>query len=140
MCLAQGPQRSDAGEVQIRVPSVLSQALSHCAPFDNDVLKYHVFCVRLRSSGSRIFLMPILARCLHNLNYSAAMIHIYNPQTWSVCGSNNPCPGNMCMFHQCSSHNASRLFKVATYMHLITDEECKGNWWLYWTFGEFWSR
>ena len=34
MCLAQGPQRSDAGEAQTRGPSVSSQALyhlSHCA-------------------------------------------------------------------------------------------------------------
>ena len=32
MCLAQGPQRSDAGEAQTRGPSVSSQALYHCAP------------------------------------------------------------------------------------------------------------
>ena len=32
MCLAQGPQHSDAGEAQTRSPSVSSQALSHCAP------------------------------------------------------------------------------------------------------------
>ena len=32
MCLAQGPQRSDAGEVPTRGPSVSSQALNHCAP------------------------------------------------------------------------------------------------------------
>ena len=32
MCLAQGPQRSDAHEARIRGPSVLSQALYHCAP------------------------------------------------------------------------------------------------------------
>ena len=31
MCLAQGPQRSDAGEAQTRGPSVLSQALYHWA-------------------------------------------------------------------------------------------------------------
>ena len=33
MCLAQGPQRSDAGEARTRGPSVLSQALYNCAPF-----------------------------------------------------------------------------------------------------------
>ena len=32
MCLAQGPQRSDAGEAQTRGASVSSQALYHCAP------------------------------------------------------------------------------------------------------------
>ena len=35
MCLAQGPQRSYAGEARTRGPSVASQALlplSHCAP------------------------------------------------------------------------------------------------------------
>ena len=31
MCLAQGPQRSDAGEARTRDPSVLSQALYHWA-------------------------------------------------------------------------------------------------------------
>ena len=31
MCLAQGPQRSEAGEAQTRVPSVSSQALYHRA-------------------------------------------------------------------------------------------------------------
>ena len=30
MCLAQGPQHSDAGEAQTHNPSVLSQALLHC--------------------------------------------------------------------------------------------------------------
>ena len=32
MCLAQGPQRSDACEARTRSLSVSSQALSHCAP------------------------------------------------------------------------------------------------------------
>ena len=31
MCLAQGPQRSDAGEARTRGPSVSSQALYHWA-------------------------------------------------------------------------------------------------------------
>ena len=31
MCLAQGPQRSDAGEARTHGPSVLSQALYHWA-------------------------------------------------------------------------------------------------------------
>ena len=31
MCLAQGPQRSDAGEARTRDPSVSSQALYHWA-------------------------------------------------------------------------------------------------------------
>ena len=37
MCLAQGPQRSDAGEARTRGPSVSSQALYHWAtalPYD----------------------------------------------------------------------------------------------------------
>ena len=37
MCLAQGPQRSDAGEAWTRGPSVSSQALYHCAPAAVDV-------------------------------------------------------------------------------------------------------
>ena len=40
MCVAQGPQRSDADEAQTRGPLVSSQALSHCLP---EVLKE--FCV-----------------------------------------------------------------------------------------------
>ena len=32
MCLAQGPQRSDASEDRTRGPSVSSQALYHCVP------------------------------------------------------------------------------------------------------------
>ena len=41
MCLAQGPQRSDAGETRTRDPSVSSQALplGHCAPMSN--LKFY---------------------------------------------------------------------------------------------------
>ena len=31
MCLAQGPQRSDAGEARTHGPSILSQALYHWA-------------------------------------------------------------------------------------------------------------
>ena len=34
MCLAQGPQRSDASEARTCNPSVLSQAQCHCAPCD----------------------------------------------------------------------------------------------------------
>ena len=40
MCLAQGPQRSDAGEAPTHGPSVSSQALYHWAaalPVDNDM-------------------------------------------------------------------------------------------------------
>ena len=32
MCLAQGPQHSDAGEARTLCPSVSNRALSHCAP------------------------------------------------------------------------------------------------------------
>ena len=32
MCLAQGPQCSDAGEAQTRGPSVWNQAIYHCSP------------------------------------------------------------------------------------------------------------
>ena len=34
MCLAQGPQRGDAGEARTRGPPVSSQALYHWAPFN----------------------------------------------------------------------------------------------------------
>ena len=39
MCLAQGPQRSDAGEARTRGPSVSSQALYHWATSDNLIYK-----------------------------------------------------------------------------------------------------
>ena len=39
MCLAQGPQRSDASEAQTRGPSVSSQALYHWARFIDILLK-----------------------------------------------------------------------------------------------------
>ena len=45
MCLAQGPQRSDASEAQTRDPSVLSQALYHWAtalPVCSDVPRAYV--------------------------------------------------------------------------------------------------
>ena len=45
MCLAQGPQRSDAGEAWTHGPSVSSQALYHWAtalPEDPDEIPYNV--------------------------------------------------------------------------------------------------
>ena len=50
MCLAQGPQRSDAGEARTRGPSVSSQALYHWAtalPFyDNKKWKWQYINVK----------------------------------------------------------------------------------------------
>ena len=48
MCLAQGPQRSDAGEARTHGPSVLSQALYHWAtalpvPVTDTTLELFVF-------------------------------------------------------------------------------------------------
>ena len=48
MCLAQGPQRSDAGEARARGPSVSSQALYHWATalphdFHLDPPQWHPF-------------------------------------------------------------------------------------------------
>ena len=42
MCLAQGPQRSDASEAQTRGPLVSSQALYHCAPIRVDGVPLHL--------------------------------------------------------------------------------------------------
>ena len=45
MCLAQGPQRSDAGEARTRGPSVSSQALYHWAtalPSDLAYVTWHI--------------------------------------------------------------------------------------------------
>ena len=44
MCLAQGPQRSEAGEARTRGPSVSSQALYHWAtalPFSDTTMIHH---------------------------------------------------------------------------------------------------
>ena len=46
MCLAQGPQRSDAGEARTHGPSVSSQALYHWAtalPDDDPLESFNVF-------------------------------------------------------------------------------------------------
>ena len=47
MCLAQGPQRSDAGEAQTRGPSVSSQALYHWATALPNIM--HIFNVLYKS-------------------------------------------------------------------------------------------
>ena len=62
MCLAQGPQRSDAGEARTRGPSVSSQALYHWAPArDYKPVKYlYLFKISVPSyvrkigSGARL--------------------------------------------------------------------------------------
>ena len=43
MCLAQGPQRSDAGEARTRGPSVSSQALYHWATALPNLLDTNVY-------------------------------------------------------------------------------------------------
>ena len=55
MCLAQGPQRSDAGEARTRGPSVSSQALYHWA-------------TALPQSTSNDQLKPFLTACLVNMS------------------------------------------------------------------------
>ena len=55
MCLAQGPQRSDAGEAQTRGPSVSSQALYHWATALPWSLFWQVYLVEDKSLlGSRV--------------------------------------------------------------------------------------
>ena len=54
MCLAQEPQRSDAGEARTRGPSFSSQALYHGATALPQILmKCHILCSI--SSGSSLF-------------------------------------------------------------------------------------
>ena len=46
MCLAQGPQRSDAGEARTRYPSVSSQALYHWATaLPTTIVVFSLFCL-----------------------------------------------------------------------------------------------
>ena len=47
MCLAQGPQRSDAGEARTRGPSVSSQALYHWATALGTLLAYVDFILSI---------------------------------------------------------------------------------------------
>ena len=52
MCLAQGPQRSDAGEARTRYPSVSSQALYHWAtvlPWHNTVTQMSLELATIQS-------------------------------------------------------------------------------------------
>ena len=63
MCLAQGPQRSDAGEARTRVPSASTLPLSHCAP-----TKLHLlFAVKqqTRPGPEVIKLFPCSTRAEH---------------------------------------------------------------------------
>ena len=60
MCLAQGPQRSDAGEARTRGPSVSSQALYHWAtalPFRTWYAKADLYNTKHAQTifGDRIF-------------------------------------------------------------------------------------
>ena len=46
MCLAQGPQRSDAGEARTRYPSVSSQALYHnCFGIDQHIIPFNLIYI-----------------------------------------------------------------------------------------------
>ena len=49
MCLAQGPQRSDAGEARTRGPSVSSQALYHWATALPNTVSCQTFCYNLHN-------------------------------------------------------------------------------------------
>ena len=61
MCLAQGPQRSDAGEARTRGPPVSSQALYHCTPRGQSsvysMLQSNMFnlCKLKHFPGSKLF-------------------------------------------------------------------------------------
>ena len=58
MCLAQGPQRSDAGEARTRGLLVLSQALYHCGT---------AFPRRVVLSYKRKYVHKVLVNCLFRL-------------------------------------------------------------------------
>ena len=65
MCLAQGPQRSDAIEARTRGPSVSSQALNHWAtalPISNDNGSWYADTVQKRTffMHKRVFILCLL--------------------------------------------------------------------------------
>ena len=53
MCLAQGPQRSAAGEARTRGPSVSSQALYHCGRVVNTLMSSTA--LRVQNVGFSVF-------------------------------------------------------------------------------------
>ena len=62
MCLAQGPQRSDAGEARTRGPSVSSQALYHWATALPGDQVWDLQCMQLASyleRGPLVWMMPL---------------------------------------------------------------------------------
>ena len=70
MSLAQGPQRSDAGEAQARSLSVSSQALYHCLASMSSVL---VIIAAANSEGS----VEYAHTCIRRLT-RAFTVHIHN--------------------------------------------------------------
>ena len=54
MCLAQGPQRSDAGEARTRGPSVSSQALYHHAPSNQYLFDLKPIILSLRNARASV--------------------------------------------------------------------------------------
>ena len=74
MCLAQGPQRSDAGEARTRGPSVSSQALYHCAPLDRSMFClfqriYNGICSQLMTSKTTAMVNRVTFLGLMNQAY-----------------------------------------------------------------------
>ena len=69
MCLAQGPQRSDAGEARTRGPSVSSQALCHCAP-----------TFKIGQIPSKNILMAIVLGTLYSIQLSRVLTFYSLPQ------------------------------------------------------------
>ena len=105
MCLAQGPQRSDAGEARTRGPSVSSQALYHWATAlpkytqDKNILKTKMIILKTKSRSQwpvkgtqhSFIIHLIISRAADNTtNTSTHKIksHVIN----SFCVHHNPEP------------------------------------------------
>ena len=65
MCLAQGPQGSDAGEAGTCGPLVSSQALYHCAPYPDQDRCYRPFCVGFVALRPKSTAMVMAGRSVH---------------------------------------------------------------------------
>ena len=85
MCLAQGPQRSDAGEARTRDPLVSSQALysteplrSLCAPLVEDIEDIYFFEMNTKCISSSVLKSSEFSRVRSMSENSDVLIHEIN--------------------------------------------------------------
>ena len=98
MCLAQGPQRSDAGEARTRSPSVSSQALYHWATENYNYIyirylqtkcKYLSYCMFNKWFIKLPFVIKIFVLSIFEwpfyTGFTECITYIYGPQHKKTC-------------------------------------------------------